>query len=78
MANFYPAGINFTITEVWPCANRVVVKNNETVIIEVLLIDVVLIEGFLYAVIHVVRKRCEGWYCVPCVRLSAVSLTVQY
>ena len=31
------------ITEVWPCANRAMVTNNSTLIIEVLLI-----EGFLY------------------------------
>ena len=34
------------ITEVWPHANRALVTNNFTVIIEVLLIKVVLIEGF--------------------------------
>ena len=34
--------------EVWPGANRAVVTNNSTVIIKVVLIEAVLIEGFLY------------------------------
>ena len=36
------------ITEVWPRANRVVVTNNSTAIIEVMLIGAMLIDGFLY------------------------------
>ena len=46
-----PAERIFTvITEVWPRANRAVVTNNSIVIIEVVLIDVMLIEGFLYCI----------------------------
>ena len=40
------APIFTVITEIWPCANQVMVTNNLTVIIEVVLIKVVLIEGF--------------------------------
>ena len=36
------------ITEVWPCANWAMVTNNLTVIIEVMLTEVVLIDSFLY------------------------------
>ena len=36
------------ITEVWPCANRAGVTNNSTVISKIVIIEVVLIEGFLY------------------------------
>ena len=47
-------GAIFTeITEDWPCANRAVVTNNSTVIIKVVLIEVVLIEGFRYLLIEV-------------------------
>ena len=45
------ASTNFTvITEVWPLADRAVVTNNSTVILEVVLIEAVLIEGFLKTV----------------------------
>ena len=51
--NFTLRAPNFTlITEVWPHANQAVVTNNLTVIIEVVLIDVVLIEGYLYTKVH--------------------------
>ena len=46
----YPlrAPIFILITEDWPRANRAMVTNNSTLIIGVVLIEVVLIEGFLY------------------------------
>ena len=43
-----PAPIFTVITEVWPRANRAVVTNNSTVRIKVVLIEVVLIKGFVY------------------------------
>ena len=36
------------ITEVWSLANRAMVRNNSNAIIKVVLINVMLIEGFLY------------------------------
>ena len=36
------------ITEVWPRANRAIVTNNSTMIIEVMLIEALLIQRFLY------------------------------
>ena len=35
-------------SKVWPCANRAMVRKNLTMIIEVVIIEVMLIEGFLY------------------------------
>ena len=47
--NFQPRGKFFTaVTDVWPHANWAVVTNNLTAIIEVVLIDVALVGGFLY------------------------------
>ena len=49
------------ITKVWPRANRAVVtNNNSTVIIKVVIIEAVLIEGFLYCT-HCLKK----WEWVP-------------
>ena len=56
------------ITEVWPRANRAVVTNNSSVIIEVLLIKAVLIEGFLYLIfiklflLSVLLFWCPSYY----------------
>ena len=51
------------ITEVWPCANRAVVTNSSMVIIEVVLIEAVLFEGFriLYATNAV--PQCFAVFC---------------
>ena len=61
------APIFFMITEGWPRANRAMVTNNLTLIIEVVLIDVVLIEGFLYSKMSMHLKQglsfCNLPYC---------------
>ena len=55
-SEFSPAGQIFTlrapiftvVINVWPCANRAMVTNNLTAVIEVALIDIELVECFLY------------------------------
>ena len=59
----YPwwAPIFTVITDSWPHANRAMVTNNSTVIIEVMLINVVLIKSFLYYCTNYTIKSRGVW-----------------